>query len=63
MVHQTALSLFLKRLANLTCRRVSEQVGLIKQALKHRGLSLLPKNRKTIRHDLAEAFQPADPRG
>ena len=35
IVQQKMLSLFLKRLANLTRRRVSHQAGLMKQALKH----------------------------
>ena len=35
--------LFVKILVNLTHRIVSNQVGLIKQALKHQALSLLPQ--------------------
>ena len=37
---------FLKGLANLT---ISDRAGLIRQALKHRAVSLLPKKVSTLR--------------
>ena len=62
MVQQMTLRSFVKRLGNLTHRRVSHQAGLIKQALKHQALKLVSKTIKGLHSTgfllwLSEVFQ------